>query len=226
MDIKEEYEDIIKIIGEEKWNYINKYIKINPEYTISDIVYNSENWHKYNIWFNENIKRNTLKIINIWVTDYADIAVNAIFYKDNKAIANITTTYNEGEIRYVLNDNNNVLSVDDIKRGLKILLFDDFDNLSKLPKISKCSLLMQEIYDSVYTNDSSMCHIDNEDWEEFYSEKYSHNSFIDFCIEVNKYNLQDVIGINDCGYKIVGYGDLITRFNDDRNLIKEKVLER
>ena len=45
--------------------------------------------------------------------------------------------------------------------------------------------------------------------------------------EIKKYELDEVIGIGDGGYKIVGYGDLETRFIDDRDLEinKESELE-
>ena len=36
--------------------------------------------------------------------------------------------------------------------------------------------------------------------------------------EINKYNLNDCVVIEEDGYKIVGYGDLETMFIDDRNI--------
>ena len=38
---------------------------------------------------------------------------------------------------------------------------------------------------------------------------------------IEKYNLEEVIEIDNGEYKIVGYGDLETRFLDDRNYCKE-----
>ena len=85
---------------------------------------------------------------------------------------------------------------------------------------------MQDVYDSVCLSDASMCHITEEDWNNFYSEDYSKRDFENFKKEVNKYGLQHVIGINDCEYKIIGYSDLELKFNDDRFLNeKEEQLE-
>ena len=42
--------------------------------------------------------------------------------------------------------------------------------------------------------------------------------------EIKKYSLEDVIGIDDGEYKIVGYGNLQFLFNDDRNVEEEKYL--
>ena len=41
-------------------------------------------------------------------------------------------------------------------------------------------------------------------------------------VEVEKYGLQEVITFNDGEYKILGYGDLETRFNDDRDFLKKR----
>ena len=38
--------------------------------------------------------------------------------------------------------------------------------------------------------------------------------------EVKKYGLEEIVEIDTGEYKIVGYGDLETRFNDDRNINK------
>ena len=40
--------------------------------------------------------------------------------------------------------------------------------------------------------------------------------------EIKKYNLEDVITLNNYEYKVIGWGDLETRFNDDRNIEKNK----
>ncbi len=87
-----------------------------------------------------------------------------------------------------------------------------------MPKISSCSKLLQEIYDTVCESDATMCHISDEDWNDFFVDKYSDDDIEILKEEIKKYKLEEVIGINDGGYKIVGYGDLETRFNDDRNL--------
>ena len=71
-----------------------------------------------------------------------------------------------------------------------------------------------------------MCHITKTDWEKFYSDDFSNKDFENLKKEIKKYHLEDVIGINDCEYMIVGYGDLETRFNDDRNIEREREYEK
>ena len=70
-----------------------------------------------------------------------------------------------------------------------------------------------------------MCYITDEDWKEFYSDEYTDKDFENLKLEVEKYGLKDVVGINDGEYKILGYGDLETRFNDDRRLEVSKDYE-
>ena len=95
-----------------------------------------------------------------------------------------------------------------------------------LPKISKCSNLLKEIYDTVCESDATICHITNEDWQEFYADRYT-NKDIDYLKEeVKKYKLDDVITFDDGECKIIGWGNLETSFNDDRQFVKDKERER
>ena len=105
-----------------------------------------------------------------------------------------------------------------IKKAFQTLIYDDFKSYLELPKISDCSKLLQEIYDNVCESDATMCHISDEDWNDYYSDNYSDNDIEVLKEEIKKYGLSEVIGIGDDDYKIVGYGDLETRFNDDRKL--------
>ena len=77
---------------------------------------------------------------------------------------------------------------------------------------------MQSIYDDVCQSDSTMCHITEEEWNEYYIDDYSEKDIEVLEKEIKKYGLDEVIGIGDGEYKIVGYGDLETRFIDDRDL--------
>ena len=63
-----------------------------------------------------------------------------------------------------------------------------------------------------------MCHIDYNEWEEL-KEDYD---ILDADIstlndEIKKYNLDDLIIVDDGKYMICGYGCLQTMFNDDRD---------
>ncbi len=163
-----------------------------------------------------------IEIESIWNTDYEDIRCRAILKENNIAKANVTCVLKiehiKNEIKkYNFNDN-------DVKEVFKKHFYENFDKYIRLPKISKCSKLMQDVYDSVCISDSSMCYITEEDWKNFYSGEYSKKDFENFKIEIKKYDLQNVIGIDDMEYKILGYSDLELKFNDDRYL-KEKELE-
>ena len=80
---------------------------------------------------------------------------------------------------------------------------------------------LQEIYDNVCESDATMCHITEEDWQEIYADRYTDKDIENLKTEVKKYKLEDVVTFDDEEYKIIGWGDLETRFNDDRNLEKE-----
>ena len=67
-----------------------------------------------------------------------------------------------------------------------------------------------------------MCHITEEDWDEFYKENFTEKDVDNLKKEVKELGLENVITFNEAEYKIVGYGDLETKFNDDRYL-QEKV---
>lgn len=186
------------------WDKVNKDLYDEIEKEINNIKEKKEN-------------RN-IKILGTWGTDYDDIRCKAILYQDEKEVANIIASYDEADIRYSIGDKDTELNDDFVRKAFKSLIYDDFDSYLKLPKISECSKLLQNIYDDVCANDSSMCHISDDDWNDFYIDDYTDKDFEYLKVEVEKYGLQDIIGINDGEYKIIGYGDLETRFNDDRNL--------
>ena len=112
------------------------------------------------------------------------------------------------------------------KEAVRTAILDDFDKYMKLPKISECSKLLQEIYDDVCEADSSMCHITNEDWNEFYKDNFTEKDIDNLKKEVKELGLQEVITFDDAEYKIVGWGDLETRFNDDRYLQNRELNDR
>ena len=106
------------------------------------------------------------------------------------------------------------------------MIYEEFEKYTSLPKISKCSKLLQEIYDFVCESDSSMCHITDEDWKEMYSDRYNDNDIEKLKEEIKRYKLEDIIGLNESEYKIIGYGNLETKFNDDRKMTRSKKYER
>lgn len=156
-----------------------------------------------------------VEILSVWKTDYDDIKCNAILYENGKPFANIIESFDL--------DINDKYKEDRIKE----ILLDDFEKIYKIPKLSKTSRLMKEIYDNVCNSDSSMCHISDEDWKEHYADRYSNKDVEKLKQEVKKYGLENVLTFdNDDEYKIIGWGDLETRFNDDRKFVRNKERER
>lgn len=192
---------------------------------LDDILYKKDEWNKYENWYNENYLGRNITILNTWTTDYDDIRCNAILYQDGKELANIIASYDECDIRYSIGEQDSEMNEEFIHNSFMSLIYDDFDSYLELPKISECSKLLQSIYDDVCASDAKMCHISKEDWNEFYSDDYSEEDVKVLELEIKNYGLDEVIGIGDDGYMIVGYGDLETRFNDDRNLELSKESE-
>lgn len=159
-----------------------------------------------------------IKILGTWLTDYDDMRCNAIIIQDNKEVANIIASYDECDLRHSIGNKDSEMNEEFIKRAFQTLIYDEIKDYLKLPKISNCSKLLQDIYDTVCESDATMCHISDEEWNDYYIDNYSEDDIEVLKEEIKKYGLDEIIGINDGEYKIVGYGDLETRFNDDRRL--------
>lgn len=67
-----------------------------------------------------------------------------------------------------------------------------------------------------------MCHITKDEWKDYYENFFNEIDIIKLKEEIKKYNLEDVITLNNYEYKVIGWGDLETRFNDDRNIERNK----
>ena len=225
MSILQEYEEIKRSIGEEKWTSIDAYIKQNPSLTFDKLIYNQQNYKMFEKWFYETIKLQKIEILNTWGNDYGDICCNAKLYKNDKPVANVIIGYDETTIRYQYGDKDSKLTDEFVKESIESLINMDFQTYIVLPKISKCSKLLIEIYDNVCSNESSMCHIDYEDWKLQYEDDYSEEDIDELQKEIIKYNLSNVICLDEGEYKIIGYEDLQTCFNDDRNLNNDKGME-
>ena len=152
-------------------------------------------------------KTKYVKVLENWKTDYGDLRCNAFLYENGKAKAYIIASYEE-----------TVENVED-------LIYIDFDEYLKLPKVSKCSKLLQTVYDNVCESTASISHITKEDWNNHYT-NFNEKDIEKLKEDIKKYHLEDVITIDDDGYKIIGWGDLETRFNDDRKLEKNKNKDR
>lgn len=226
ISILQEYEKIRELIGDDRWNNIDNYIKENPELTFDKLIYNMFNWIKFDRWYNREIKHQEVKILGTWGTDYGDIACQAVLYKNGKKVANIMDSEEETTIRYVYGDSHSELTEKLVEASFESLINNSFDYYLELPKTSECSKLLQKIYDCVSESDASMCHVDEEDWL-YWMENYDfkEDDIEVLKEEIKKYDLDDVIGLGDSGYKIVGYGNLQFLFNDDRDIEKEESYE-
>ena len=158
----------------------------------------------------------SVKILNLWLSDYGDIRCNASISINGKEKANFITSFDRDYYPDWKNSQN------DYKEEIK----DEWEKYLHLPKLSKCSKLMQEIYDNVCESEATMCHITNEDWKELYADRFTNKDIEKLKEEVKKYQLDDVITFDNAEYKIVGWGNLETCFNDDRNLVRNKDMER
>ena len=213
MSIMQEYEQIRREMGEKKYDSIEKYIDTHPDVLLSDILYKPEHYTNFDKWYNWKILNRKVRIDGIYQTDFDDVRCSAVLYQNDKAVASIIGSYDANEIIFRCN-NDPSLS----KEVLRATILDNFDEYLNLPKVSKCSKLLQDIYDDVCESEASMCHITEEDWNEFYKENFTEKDVDNLKKEVKELGLENVITFDDAEYKIVGYGDLETRFNDDRYL--------
>lgn len=149
-------------------------------------------------------KNNYVKILEYWETDYGDLRCSAILYQNGKQKVFVTASY------------------DTDKENFEELISKDFDKYLELPKISKCSKLLQTIYDNVCSSSSMMFHITKDDWDDYYKDFYNDKDIMKLQEEIKKYHLDEVITLNEDGYKIIGWGDLETRFNDDRKIERNR----
>ncbi len=221
MSIFQEYEEIKKMVGKEKWESIDEYInKVHPELRLDQIIYNSNNWIEFEKWFYKNLKGSIVNVWDVWETDYGDYKGLAEIGKNKELKGTIITSYDEQVIRNITDKEKGSLTVNELKNAFAVLICSDIEKYLKLPTISNVSKLLKEIYDCVVTSECSMCHIDYNEWEDFY-DYYNEIDIEQLKKEIEKYNLKEVIEIDNGEYKIVGYGDLETRFLDDRNYCKE-----
>ena len=222
MSILQEYEQIRREMGEQKYDSIEQYIESqHSDLLLSDILYKPEHYVEFDKWYNWKMLNRTVRVNSIYETDYGDIRCDAVLSINKKPVANIIASYSAEELNFRCNNNSNL-----IKEVLRTSILDDFDKYIELPKISKCSKLLQEIYDDVCESDYSMCHITNEDWNDFYKDNFTEKDIENLKNEVKELGLQEVITFNDAEYKIIRWGDLETKFNDDRYLQNREKSER
>lgn len=226
MSILQEYEQIKKEIGEEKWHSIDTYIKgHHPELRLDQIIYNSDNWINFEKWFYKEIKIINVNVLDVWKSDYDDYRANVEIGKGEIFYGNVIASYDENTIRDLTMNLDSPLCEKELKNAFGVLVASSFEDYINLPKISDVSPLLKEIYDSVCESDATMCHITNEDWNDYYADNYSDTDVEVLEEEIKKYGLDEVIGIDEGEYKIIGYGDLETRFIDNSHLVIDNGVE-
>lgn len=201
-------------------DYINKMEELKRKHKVvlfSDVIYNYDAWKKYEKWFHEEYKKRKAVITGAWKSGFDDVRYSARIYLDNKYLGNIIDRCDAPEVWEK--------ELDNLYR-FKDLVYCYFDKYTNLPKLSECSKLLQEIYKNVATSESSMCHITEDDWKEYYADEFSEKDFLKLKEEVKKYNLEDIITFDEGEYKIVGYGNLEISFIDNRNLNRSRDYER
>ena len=222
MSILQEYEQIRREMGEKKYDSIETYLNTHPsDLLLSDILYKPEHYIDFDKWYNWKILNRTVKVNSIYETSFDDVRCDAILCINKKPVANIIASYQADELNFRCNNDPNLA-----KEAVRTAILDDFDKYMELPKISKCSKLLQDVYDDVCESDASMCHITQEDWNDFYKDNFTEKDIDNLKKEVKELGLQEVITFDDAEYKIVGWGDLETRFNDDRYLQNRELNER
>ena len=154
------------------------------------------------------------KLLNYW-NDQDDLYVNyEVENLEDYSIANVINYYNTSDIGC----NYNTASEEEIENCLYKLIEDNNGLEFNMPKVSNLSPLLKYIYDQVCENESNMCHIDYNDWEELKEDyDFLEEDIATLNNEIKEYNLDDLITLDDGEYKICGYGCLQTMFNDDRS---------
>ena len=147
-----------------------------------------------------------IKVLGVWESDFEDIRCNAILYENDVPICNFIESFESDKLN------------SEDENEIKKFLYKNIEKYKNLPKISKCSNLLKDIFKNVCESETSMYHVDEEAWESFYADIYSNKDIKTLKKEVEKYNIQNLITFNDENWKIIGWGDLETAFNDDMDL--------
>ena len=158
----------------------------------------------------------SVKVSDFWLSDHGDIRCNATISINGKDKANFITSFDRDDYPDWKNSQN------DYEDGIK----ENWEKYLHLPKLSKCSKLMQKLYDNVCESEATMCHITDDDWKEYYADRFSDRDIDKLKKEIKKYQLDDVITFDNSAYKMVCWGDLETSFNDDRKLVRDRDIER
>ena len=161
-----------------------------------------------------------VNVAYIWETDFKDIQAyietdkgNFVASYEDNMLSNILGIYTD-DLYDLIGKND----FDRLKEVFKVLVLEEKENYFKLPKLSKCSNLLQKLFETVLESDSGMFFYEYEDWE---NDGRTEEELNILEKEIKKYGLQEVIEIKENNCIITCYSDLITRFIDDRGVDNE-----
>ncbi len=147
-----------------------------------------------------------VEITDVFESDIGAYYVEAILYKNEKPLTRVIEGCNIHYVNEKLSHYHN-----NLREFFEDYIYSNFDSYLKLPCIDHCSNLLQDIFYTVNTSESCMCCISEDEWNGYFQE-YSEKDIKILEKEIKKYNLKDVITLNEDGYKIIAYGDLQTKF--------------
>lgn len=165
---------------------------------------------------------NKIDILNVWKTEFDDYCASIEISKDGVDIGNVIVAFDENVIRSTIGNIDGKLQKQEIENAIYALVASEFEKYANLPSIIETSSLLRQIYTIVSESESSMCYITPSDWDEVFSADYPESSITELKEEIKKYHLENMIELDNDGYKIIGYRDLETAFRDDRQVLFEK----
>ena len=154
-------------------------------------------------------------LISCWETDFGDYQARLKIGENNENIGEVVVSYETQKLYDMISKTDySKITRREIEVAISILVLNnDFEDLKRLPKISKFSELMQRVYDNVCESESSMCFIEDDD-------EVNEQDIEKLKEEVKEFGLSDCVRFNEDDCLITAYGDLETSFIDDRGVRK------
>lgn len=204
-------------------NLANKYSKYDywkKELTKDDVLNNLEEYTKFNNYFHRNKYKRECIITGIYARSFGDICADIILKYDKISLAKVSVSLGKvaekDDVEEFIKKNYSLIS-----GTFETMALEQFDDLIRLPKLSQCSKLLNYIYEEISNSDSDMCFITDEDYKEI-SNICGDNAIEILKAEVKKYHLDNYISFDYDDCKIIAYGDLKLKVNNDIDLTETK----
>lgn len=133
MSILQEYEQIRRDIGEEKYRAIEEYLSLHPELFLSDIYYEEAVWDRFEAWYNG---RKVLQMAN---TTTFSVVLKA--YESRDCINYVTTDAHEAWCKY-----HNLKSNLDDSKHISLELTKSFTALTSDGHYEPCREVMKAVH--------------------------------------------------------------------------------